>query len=59
MSLIKYHPNTKTTVHIWKLIRESKENIESLVKRFNLSKTTISKWKHRENLTDKFLEKHK
>jgi hypothetical protein len=58
MSGIKYHPNAKTTVHIRKIIKESNEPILSLAKRFNLTKTTVSKWKHREDFTDKSSRPH-
>ena len=59
MSGIKYHPNAKTTVHIRKIIKESNEPILSLAKRFNLTKTTVSKWKHREDFTDKSSRPHR
>ncbi len=55
---IKYHPNANTTVHIRKIIKESNEPILSLAKRFNLTKTTVSKWKHREDFTDKSSRPH-
>jgi len=46
MSGIKYNPNAKTTVQTRKTIKESDESIESLAKRFNLTPTTVLKWKH-------------
>ncbi|HOV32840.1 MAG TPA: hypothetical protein PLX23_05700 [Candidatus Hydrogenedens sp.] len=53
MSGTRYHRNVKTTIQIRKMINKSKESIELLEKRFNLTKTTVLKWKHREEFTDK------
>ncbi|HOV33527.1 MAG TPA: hypothetical protein PLX23_09215 [Candidatus Hydrogenedens sp.] len=58
MAGIKYHTNAKTTVQTHKIIKESKETIESLAKQFNLTKATVSEWKHREELTDKSSRPH-
>ena len=55
---VKYHTNAKTTVQTRKIIKESDETIESLAKRFNLTKTTVSKWRKREELTDKSSRPH-
>ncbi|MEM3362590.1 MAG: IS481 family transposase, partial [Candidatus Anstonellaceae archaeon] len=56
---IKLHKNAKTTIAIRKYIKNSKESIYALAKRFNLSWNTVYKWKKSETLEDKSSRPHK
>jgi len=53
MGGITYHSNARTTIQIRGDIQKSNESMESLAQRYNLCKSTILKWKHRDELTDK------
>ena len=48
-----YHPNAKTTIKIRKEIKNCKLSVEEAAKKFNVSTTTIRKWKRREDLADR------
>lgn len=56
---IKLHKNAKTTLAIREYIRNSKESIYSLAKKFNLSWNTVKRWKYSEDLYDKPCRPHK
>jgi transposase InsO family protein len=47
-----YHENARTTKIQRKMIKESKEPYRVLAKQMGVSKTTIAKWKSRENMND-------
>jgi len=49
----RYHSNAVTNIHIRTQIKESALTNIELVNRFNISESTVSKWKHREVLADK------
>lgn len=55
---IKLHKNARTTLAIRGEIRESKESIYSLAKKFNLNWGTVKKWKEAETLRDKSSRPH-
>jgi len=46
------HGRATTTIAIRKAIKESKESIEKLAKRYNLNHRTVIKWKKRDNPLD-------
>lgn len=48
----RLHKNARTTFALRQEIRNSSETISSLAKRYNLSRKTVSKWKHRRNVED-------
>ena len=50
---VKLHKNAKTTPAIRKEIRESKESIYKLAKKYNLTYPTVKKWRERGDLNDK------
>lgn len=50
---IKLHKNAKTTLAIRKAIKDSKESIYALAKKFNLSWKTVKRWKNADSLEDK------
>lgn len=53
-----YHINAKTNVQIRSAIQKSDETIMELCERYNLSKSTVEKWKKREDLKDKSSRPH-
>lgn len=46
------HGRATTTIAIRKSIRESKESIQKLAKKYNINHNTVSKWKKREDVLD-------
>ena len=56
---ITLHKNAKTTLAIRALIKNSKESIYSLSKKFNLSWNTVKHWKIAENIEDNSSRPHK
>jgi len=48
----KLHKNARTTLAIRREIKNSKESIYALAKRFNLNWTTAKRWKFSESLKD-------
>jgi len=50
---IKLHKNAKTTPAIRQEIKESKESIYKLAKKYNLTYKTVKKWRESEDLKDK------
>lgn len=56
---VKLHKNAKTTLAIRAEIRNSKESIYSLAKKFNLAWGTVKRWKFSESLEDKSSRPHK
>ena len=56
---IKLHKNAKTTLAIRTEIKNSKESIYSLAKKFNLGWATVKRWKFSESLEDKSPRPHK
>lgn len=57
--LTKLHKNARTTIAIRKYIKNSKESVYALAKKFNLSWNTVYKWKNAKNLEDKSSRPHK
>jgi transposase InsO family protein len=58
MSQQHYHSNAKTNVHVRQQIRSSFSSNEALSTRFQVSASTISKWKNRELATDASSKPH-
>ena len=56
---IKLHKNARTTLAIRKEIRNSKESIYALAKRFNLNWGTVKRWKLSEGVEDRSSSPHK
>jgi transposase InsO family protein len=56
---VKLHKNAKTTLAIRAYIKNSKESIYALAKKFNLNWTTVKRWKFSESLEDKSSRPHK
>ena len=56
---IKLHKNAKTTLAIRAEIKNSKESIYFLAKKFNLAWGTVKRWKFSESLEDKSSRPHK
>ena len=55
---IKSHKNARTTLAIRKEIRNSKESIYALAKRFNVNWGTVKRWKLSEGLEDRSSRPH-
>jgi len=53
-----YHSNATTNLHIRGEIRSSNLSKYELSEKFNISKSTVSKWQNRENLEDKSSRPH-
>jgi transposase-like protein len=53
-----YHSNAVTNIHIRNEINSSNLKNNLLAQKFNISKTTVSKWKNRENLQDNSSRPH-
>ena len=56
---IKQHKNARTTLAIRQEIKNSKESIYALAKKFNLSWNTVKKWKESKSLEDKSSRPHR
>ena len=56
---IKLHKNAKTTLALRKIIQSSKESINHLARKFNLSWNTVAKWKDSKKIEDKSSRPHK
>lgn len=56
---VKLHKNARTTLALRQEIKNSKESISSLAKKFNLSWNTVKRWKFSDNLEDKSSRPHK
>ncbi|MEM4368656.1 MAG: integrase core domain-containing protein [Candidatus Anstonellales archaeon] len=56
---VRLHKKARTTLEIRKEIKESKESIYALAKKYNLHYYTVKKWKERENVLDKSSRPHK
>lgn len=56
---VKLHKNAKTTLALRAEIRNSKESIYSLAKKFNLAWGTVKRWKFSDSLEDKSSRPHK
>jgi len=57
--LQKLHKNAKTNYAIRQEIKQSQDSISALAKKFNLSWSTVKKWRERETLEDKSSRPHK
>ncbi|MCL0071486.1 IS481 family transposase, partial [Thermodesulfovibrionales bacterium] len=56
---IKLHKNARTTLAVRQDIKDSKESIYSLAKKFNLNWGTVKRWKEAENIEDKSSRPHR
>lgn len=56
---LKLHKNARTTLAIRKEIKDSKESIYSLSKKYNLNWGTVKKWKTAESIEDASSRPHK
>jgi len=54
-----YHPNAVTNIHIRSEINGSKLKNSEIAEKFNISESTVSKWKNRDNFEDKSSKPHK
>ena len=50
---IKLHKNARTTLSVRQEIRNSKENVNALSKKFHLHWDTVNKWKNSTSIEDK------
>jgi len=53
-----YHSNAVTNIHIRNEINGSKLKISEISEKYNISKSTVSKWKNRENFEDQSSKPH-
>jgi len=53
-----YHTNAKTNMHSREIIQQSNLTNIELAERFEINKKTVSKWKNRDDLTDKSSRPH-
>jgi len=56
---ITYHTNAKTTVYIRQQIKMSTETLTEICERYNLSESTVVKWKQRDDMHDRSCRPHK